>query len=591
MASTPSVERSLRRTFERMVASWNDFFFKPRDPSTLGLMRIMAGVFILYTTLAHTWDLYSFFGKHAWLDLETVNAQRKEYPFPAPAWSWNDTSQNINVPQDRQVRQAFLLNWAMKLPADIQQRRNALRFLIELPLNPADANEGLAFAQRLLIRAPGDDLRAPLREFRRATEQERRQMLDALTREEILPQERHLIPSVMQELPLERRKQIASTVETFNATMPANPGDVVMIFAHLSNQAVTPLPVLRPGDPRTELQRTVFFLTEQLDPNASSSDERGPYMPNDLQERREVLEYLNRWSVDPRRTFVRGFHIFSVWFHVTDPFWMAVIHCSFLVVIAMFAAGLWTRVTSVITWVAVLSYINRNGNITFGMDTMENIALIYLMIGPSGAALSVDRWLEVRRARRELERARAERRDPKEWEAILAGPRSSSLANFVTRMVQIHFCFIYAASGLSKLKGPAWWNHTAIWLTMANPEFSPVIFQPYLWALTQTAATRWLCELFMSAGSVYTLFLEIAFPFLVWRPLLRPYMVICGVLLHTGIAVFMGLTVFGLFMLVLLMSYIPPETVRRWIELGEKRPSAPPPTPAPAAPVHAAAKA
>jgi hypothetical protein len=31
----------------------------------------------------------------------------------------------------------------------------------------------------------------------------------------------------------------------------------------------------------------------------------------------------------------------------------------------------------------------------------------------------------------------------------------------------------------------------------------------------------------------------------------------------------MGLTVFGLFMLVLVMSFIPPETVKRWLELGK----------------------
>jgi hypothetical protein len=138
-------------------------------------------------------------------------------------------------------------------------------------------------------------------------------------------------------------------------------------------------------------------------------------------------------------------------------------------------------------------------------------------------------------------------------------------------LVQINFCFIYAASGLSKLKGPAWWGHTAIWTTMANPEFSPTIYAPYRWFLLQLSDYRWASELMMSAGAVYTLALEIGLPFLVWRPKLRPYMVIAAILLHTGIAVFMGLTVFGLFMMTLLMSFVPPQTVSRWLELGEER--------------------
>src|SRR5262249_50246146 len=97
------------------------------------------------------------------------------------------------------------------------------------------------------------------------------------------------------------------------------------------------------------------------------------------------------------------------------------------------------------------------------------------------------------------------------------------------------------------------------------------------------SGTRWLAEIVMSLGAAYTLFLEIGFPFLVWRPTLRPYMLMAAILLHTGIAVFMGLTVFGLFMLVLLMAFIPPETIKRWLELGERKVQGSTAAPAPAA--------
>ncbi len=110
-----------------------------------------------------------------------------------------------------------------------------------------------------------------------------------------------------------------------------------------------------------------------------------------------------------------------------------------------------------------------------------------------------------------------------------------------------------------------------MWYTLMNPEFSPTVFGPYMYVLRHIVTQRWLVELLMSFGAIYTIFLEISFAFLVWRPRLRPYMVMMAILLHTGIAVMMGLTLFGLFMMTLLLSYIPPETVKQWLELGEKR--------------------
>src|SRR5262249_21171251 len=162
---------------------------------------------------------------------------------------------------------------------------------------------------------------------------------------------------------------------------------------------------------------------------------------------------------------------------------------------------LYTRITSVLTWIAIISYVNRNQQVLFGMDTMMNIAMIYLMIAPSGATLSLDRWLAKRRAARELEEARRNKQGTRELEMILAGPQPSFMAQFVTRLVQIHFCFIYMASGLAKLKGPAWWSHEAIWSTMTNPEFSPTVFRPYLWGLMHMSGLRPVCELIMSFGA------------------------------------------------------------------------------------------
>jgi hypothetical protein len=77
----------------------------------------------------------------------------------------------------------------------------------------------------------------------------------------------------------------------------------------------------------------------------------------------------------------------------------------------------------------------------------------------------------------------------------------------------------------------------------------------------------------MSGGVVFTLAVEIAFPFLVWTRRLRWVMIVGAVLLHTGIALIMGLTGFSLIMLVLLLAFVPNESVRRLLGLAERVPS------------------
>jgi hypothetical protein len=357
----------------RWVQAWNRFWFRPADPTTLGLIRICGGLVAVYVHLAYSYDLQEFFGRNAWLNLQMANEVRQETPWIAPALDWE------------------------------QQSTTAA-----LPLNP--------------------------------------------------------------------------------------------------------------------------------------------------NERARMERYVQRWGIDPRVTLDQGNYYGSIWFHVTDPTWMAAVHGGILVIMFLFTIGLCTRITSVLTWLAALSYIQRSPTTLFGMDTILIVALLYLMIGPSGAALSVDRLL----ARYGL---------PWHWrggrQLAPARPEPMVSANLALRLMQVHFCFIYMAAGLSKLLGGAWWSGTALWWTLANYEFTPLRFALYADALRWLCQHRWLWEIAMTSGVVYTLALEISFPFLVWNPRLRGLMVVGAVLLHTGIAFTMGLVGFGLIMLTLVLAFVPAETVRQ----------------------------
>jgi hypothetical protein len=255
----------------------------------------------------------------------------------------------------------------------------------------------------------------------------------------------------------------------------------------------------------------------------------------------------------------RGETVWSIFFHVDDPAWVVVIHVAILGVLLLFTVGLWTRVTSVLAWMGAMCYVQRLPTTNFGQDTMLIILMIYLMIGNSGAALSVDRWLELRRLRRE-----------QGGKANLALLPSWS-ANFAIRLVQIHFCIIYLASGSSKLLGAAWWNGTAMWLTLANYNFAPMRVGLYNELLYLLCRNLWLWEICMTAGVAFTLFTEISFTYLVWSKFWRPFMVSCSVLMHLGIGLIMGLSVFSLYMLVMVLAFVPPETMRAFVdEIGDK---------------------
>lgn len=294
----------------------------------------------------------------------------------------------------------------------------------------------------------------------------------------------------------------------------------------------------------------------------------------DPEKQKEIDNYIARHSVDPRRVYTRGVPVWSMWFHVTDPTVMAIIHGLVVFITFLFTIGFCTRVTAPLTWMAALWYIHRNFIVLFGVDTMMNILLLYLAIGPSGAAFSVDRLISRWWSKNKF-------RVVNRWDAFLgkpaipldrmqpahysAQPEPSVSANFAIRLLQVHLCIIYLISGLSKLQGNAWWNGTAVWGTLANYEFAPMQYEAYNWFLRKLAQKHFLFQLFMTGAGLFTLAFEISYAFLIWRPSMRWVVLTGAILLHGGIGLFMGLKTFSLLMLVLNLVFVRPQEVRSLI--------------------------
>ena len=517
------------------------FFFAPADPTTMAFLRIVVGVLIVYTHLAYSFDLSNFFGKDAWYSHDLIERERKELPhFVAPA-GWEDpyepmrTAQTPEAPYRRRAVMAYAREHLgpAATPGELDAKLAYLERLQAAELDQIRRRvgdgyltyRGIAYVQQLSA-DPADRAKqlAVLRD-----ERLRAEMAKSKTPELTIP----LTPDAVNGMSAADRALLARDAEVYYHTLPTDFDQRAMVLSHLGEMDYG------------QRQAWLAFLKRLV--------------KLEYAEREKQLDYFEFWNVDPAIVLRAGSPVFSIWFHVTDPAEMRVAHCAMLVVFAMFAAGLFTRVTSVLTWLGLLCYVHRCSQVLFGMDTMMNIVMIYLMISDCGATLSVDRLLNrYRAARRSL---RLTGTLDAATLAYLHAPPLSVATGFAQRLLQMHFCVIYLASGMSKLKGAAWWNTTAYWDTLVNPEFTLIYYHWYENALRYVVSSRPVFSVLAAGGVAFTFVIELGFPFLIWTRL-RPWLIMGAAALHFGIGAFMGLIVFSLFMMAMLLCYLPGAAIR-----------------------------
>lgn len=500
---------------------WLSFWFAPLEPTTLGFIRIVTGLLVLYTHLAYCYDLTNFFGKEAWYNLESIDRERKEMPSLLTSfWSWDDLPPGAHIPEYPHRKEA-VMRWLRDVTDDENRMSRGLRYIdkVQATQNEMYGTEGITYIKSL---SNVDTIR--------------KAQLQALVNESLRKPPVDKVPQWLAALPEtgpNSRTEIAADVEAFVDILPVDQTDRSFVLTHFLE-----IGILHRG-------RFLEFMREvaSLDP----------------EERKERLDYMEYWNQEKKYAYSLGSPIFSLWFHITEPNSMRVAHGVVIGIIFLFTIGFCTRVTSILTWLVVVSYIHRTQQVLFGMDTMMNILLIYLMVGNCGAALSVDRLIARYRASRNSLRKHG--RIDEVTEAFLAKPLPSRSTGFATRLLQIHFAMIYLAAGLSKLKGNAWWTTDAYWDTVVNPEFTMIHFPWYDALVRGMTEFRPVYAIAAALGVMFTLATEIGLPFLVWTRL-RPYVITMGVMFHAGVAIFMGLWIFSLLMMTMLLIYIPPSIVR-----------------------------
>jgi hypothetical protein len=201
---------------------------------------------------------------------------------------------------------------------------------------------------------------------------------------------------------------------------------------------------------------------------------------------------------------------------VSDSACVEAVFLLYVVSLAGLLLGWHTRVAAWFAWFTHLA-LNTTGTAgTYGVDMFANIALFYCIWMPVGHYASLDVL------------AKRVRGTP------------TATARLALRVLQIHLCVIYFASGLEKATGGQWWNGEAIWRAVTEPEFRQFDF---FWL----ASVPWVAKL----ASWGTLLVEIGYAFLVWPRRTRKLWAVSTIGMHLGIALFMGLLSFAGLMIVL----------------------------------------
>lgn len=194
--------------------------------------------------------------------------------------------------------------------------------------------------------------------------------------------------------------------------------------------------------------------------------------------------------------------------------------------LALLTLGVGGRWLMGLAWMINAGFLQRNYAVNFGADVIGALFLFYMSFTQSCERLSV---VNLIRKKSHFH-------------------QSDMVSSLMVRMMQVQISVIYAYTGWEKLKGGSWWDGTALWSVLANPQMTTMDF----------SFLRYFPWVIPVIGYVTILF-EIYFPaMVVWRKT-RYLCLLMGVAFHAGIGVFMGLMPFATVMVSTYFLFIEPE--------------------------------
>jgi len=233
--------------------------------------------------------------------------------------------------------------------------------------------------------------------------------------------------------------------------------------------------------------------------------------------------------------------------------WISAFFWVFLGSAILLTVGFLTRINSVIVFICLASIHERNLFITHGGETFLRLAGFFLMFAPTGAALSLDRLLRI------WQNAPVERRASSPDHDTAAIPGIPPQKPWAQRMIQIQLSLMYFSAFCAKVKGPAWFNGTALYYIY------------HLDSLRRFPVPAWfLSPTMLKLGGWSALALEFSLGVLIWVKDLRYILLALGLLFHLWLEYSLNIALFQWEVLSAYVLFIDPADAARvwnWIKL------------------------
>jgi Vitamin K-dependent gamma-carboxylase len=202
-----------------------------------------------------------------------------------------------------------------------------------------------------------------------------------------------------------------------------------------------------------------------------------------------------------------------------------------LVAVTCMTIGLFTPLSTLLTYITVRSIVNRNPAICNGGDNVAKIMCFLLIFAPSGHAYSLDEILF--------------------FAPYMPGKEYLSFAPWVLRLMQIQISLIYLYTAYWKLRGPTYRAGSAIYYATSNDAYrrftTPKIFvRPPL-----VKFVTWS-----------TLFFEGFLGIGLWIKEFRVTLVALGIAFHLAIEYTLSVHLFGWYMIACLLLFIDPSYIQ-----------------------------
>lgn len=225
---------------------------------------------------------------------------------------------------------------------------------------------------------------------------------------------------------------------------------------------------------------------------------------------------------------------------VTDTRIVAAFYILVTIAALFTALGLWTRVSSIVLAVGLISLHHRNPIILHGGDTVMRAAAVYLAVGPGGAACSLDRLLALWKGR--------------------APSLPAAVSLWPQRLLQYQMAIVYVTTVWAKWGGSHWVAGTATWFPQHLREFERFPVPKFLQD-----------QPFLAITTYGTLLVELALGTLVFYRPLRKWVLLSGLVLHGYIEYAMNIPLFAFAMCSFYVAFYDGEEISAWAKrLGER---------------------